>query len=254
MSLSTITGNPFRFNSTNYLNASAGLPNKNFFVKKLKNTLTLKTHFIFNLLNWFLLVNFWSKNVINQGQKNYSVLSLTFSKNFFYFLNLNKILKKWTNSYLLLINLFFFNSNFFVLGSPAFSKETLSLNWYHSKLNFNVWRFCFPYVSLYLNKFSLKTKIFFKKIHKLGINLILVGDTSFHFRNLNYILKSNVYSLGLVDFTLSPWTFNYSLVVALIDKYSISFFYSLILISHKYAAFYKYIYYKNFFTSNLQIK
>jgi hypothetical protein len=43
--------NPFIFSSENFLSSSGNLPNKNFFVKKLKNTLTLKTHFIFNLLN-----------------------------------------------------------------------------------------------------------------------------------------------------------------------------------------------------------
>ena len=226
------------------------LSNINSFVKNKKLNIQIKYPFIWNLFSWFLYINFWSKNKVNKSHGFYMSLNVSFHKKRFFFLNLTRILRKWVDSYSLLINLFYFNWKLITLGSPTFSKETLALNWSCSKLNTHIWKYCFSYFIFNLNTYNMNTKLFFKKLPKLGVNLVLVADTRYHYKNIRYLAWANLHTIGLVDFSLNPWIFNFSLFVTLLDRFTISFFYSLVMMTHKYALFFKYILYRNLWINN----
>jgi hypothetical protein len=133
---------------------------------------------------------------------------INFKKNILV-VNVNQLQRIWNNGFNFLFNFFYFSLNFLLFGSFFFKNEILSYNWNNSILTQTNWKYSYSFFIYKTNKFNDKNDFFFTKLVDCGIDFFLVVDTFFHFKNLFYFKKNNIYTFGLTAFNLNPWLVDY---------------------------------------------
>lgn len=182
-----------------------------------------------NLLNLFFFFNYSYFGKQFNTHFHYNFFYIRNNKNKVIIFNFNKIFLRWNDTYNLLFNIFYYNLNPLLLGSPLFKKEILSLNWQYSNFDINLWRYYFPFFIFKTNKYSPKTDFFFDRISSLGINFFLITDCHFHYKNLSYLKKKNLYTIGLIDVNTQPWIVTYPILTFFESYLTQSFFFKFLL-------------------------
>jgi hypothetical protein len=171
------------------------------------NNLILNLKFNFFLLlinaNWNLIVNstnlFGSlkHNIINVirsfGAHQYSVYSPTY------------LWKFWSNYFLLIINISFYNVQILCFSKIYFKKIVDPFNWLMWSLSFFFWKtinknFFFKY-----SKKSNSTMKFFKYFKSWFYGLTFILDSNFHYSILQIFNKYNIFNFALLDVNCEPW-------------------------------------------------
>lgn len=244
-----------------------------FYNKKLSSYLNTKINYKINNLNFKLLNNdkkisknfFINKNNTNFNKKffnlfflfTYSMYNSYFKVNnvntFFYLKNVkNKIIiidlkkfsNRWNDAYNLIFNIFYYNFNALFFGTNLFKNETLALNWNYNYFDINLWKYYFPFFIFKLNNYNKKTDFFFDKLNNFNINFIFVTDCHYHYKNIHYLKKKSIYTLGLVNINLNPWLVDYPLISFFENFLIQSFFFKLIIYINKKVLFDNYKYFK----------
>lgn len=198
------------------------------------------------LLNIFFFFNYSYFGTQFNFNSQYKLFYLKNVKNKIIIFDLNKFFLRWNDTYNLLFNFFYYNINPLILSSPLFKNETLALNWQYSHFDINLWRYYFPFFIFKTNKYSPKTDFFFDKLDSLNINTFLITDCHYHFKNLHYIKKKNLYGIGLVDMNSSPWDVFYPILVFFESNLSQAFLFKLLIFLDRQVLFIKYSLFKNY--------
>lgn len=189
---------------------------------------------------------------------NYSLFNSDFkphyNSKFFYISNFSdkiiildctKFLIRWKEAYDLIFNIFFYNFNPIIFSSNFFKKEVLALNWNYNTFEINLWKYYFPFFIFKLNNYNKKTDFFFNKLNSLGINFFLITDCLYHFKNLHYIKKKNLYSIGLINLELNPWLVDYPILNFFESFLTQLFFFKLLIFIERRVIFFKHNLFKN---------
>lgn len=195
---------------------------KNVFINKISE---IKN----NMLNVFFFLNYSYFNSQFSYNSLFKLFYVKDVKNQVMIFDISKIFLRWNDAYNLLFNIFYYNLNPVVMGSPFFKNEILALNWTYSSFDFNLWRYYFPFFFFKLNKYNRKTSFFFERLSNLDINFFIVTDCHYHYKNLHYIKKKHYYSVGLIDVNTSPWLVSYPIMAFFESFLSQSFFFKLLL-------------------------
>lgn len=116
---------------------------------------------------------------------------------------------RWLDSYNLLFNLFYSESQFQLFSNKLFIEESLVFNWNYSYRNYKLFKHLQPF-------FMFKDAPHGGYIHSAMQNLLaerldaaIIVDLQNHKRILTYIQKYNLFSLGLVPHNYTPWVVSY---------------------------------------------
>jgi hypothetical protein len=127
-----------------------------------------------------------------------------------------------------------------LFGSFFFKNEILSYNWNNSILTPHNWKYSYSFFVYKTNTFSSKVDFFFWKLNEQGIDFSLVIDTFFHFKNIFYFKKNNIYTFGLIPFNLNPWIVNYAFPILNLSLLTQYFFLKILLLIQKNSLLYKF--------------
>lgn len=199
-----------------------------------------------NLINLFFFLNYSYFGSQFIFKPDFNLFYLKNYKNSIVIFDLNKFFLRWNDTYNLLFNLFYFNINSLVLGSSIFKNETLSLNWQYSNFDINLWRYYFPFFIFKSNKYSSKTSFFLDRLEKFDINVYLITDCHYHYKNLFYLKKKRLYSIGLIDIYTNPWILDYPILSFFESILNQAFFFKLLLFIDRQVLLIKYNFFKNY--------
>lgn len=215
-------------------------PILNFYYTKNNKSLDLKLFNLFYLFNYSLFNNQFKSNY------NFRLFYIRDYSDNIAILDMAMFLARWKDCYDLIFNIFYYNLNPILLGSPVFKDETLALNWNYNHFDINLWRYYFPFFIFKANKYSRRVDFFFKKLSQYNITFYIITDCTYHYKNMHYISKKKIYSIGLINVNVNPWLVEYP-IISFFDSYITQlFFYKLLIFINKQALFFKYNQFKNF--------
>lgn len=229
--------------SLDFLNPDSDVISKN---KIIIKTDTCLTYYFFNL---FFLFNY---TFLENGFSYYTALSLlgTFSvKNKIILTDPTKIIKRWHDAYLILLNVFYFNTVPLIFSIPNFKKEVSALNWNFTKLDINTWKYILPFFIFKLNRLNTKIEFFFEKLKASDLTFFIITDVNYHNKIVHYSNWHKNYSLGLVDGQTNPWQISFPVVVLSNTFFMQFFFLKLIIFINKHSELLKFKYFKKIWTT-----
>lgn len=127
------------------------------------------------------------------------------------YLNLPKMYSKWINTCNFILNLFFIKSNLLVFTVKTLKNEALSFNWSLNLLNYNLFKFSSPLFFSKDTNFGVVSTLIFKKLNQNNLNTVFLTDVKYHEKNLYYLKKFNITTIGLVAHNLNPWLVTYAI-------------------------------------------
>ncbi len=235
----------FNFNNIKKKKFSDSLFSKKFFFQKNNNKLS------YTFFNLFFLFNYSMFNSNFKAHHSMNLFCVYSFSNKLLILDPVKFLLRWKESYDLLFNIFYYNFNPLIFSSNLFKNETLALNWNYNIFDINLWRYYFPFFVFKLSNFNKKTDFFFDKMNYKGINFFIITDSQYHFKNLHYINKKNLYSIGLVNVNLNPWILTYPIITFFENFMTQLFFFKFLVIVERKVLFQKYNFLKNIWVNFL---
>lgn len=195
--------------------------------------------------NLFFLFNYSLFNKQFKPNANFDLFYIKKIKNEIILINTKKFNERWTDAYNLLFNVFFYNLNYLLFGSPFFKKEILALNWNNNLLEINMWRYYFPFFIFKLNKHNKQVSYYLDKLNFLEINFYLITDCAYHYKNLYYLKKKNLYSVGLISINLNPWLIDYPIITFFENYITQLFFFKLMIFIQRQVFMIRFFDYKN---------
>lgn len=196
------------------------------------------------LFNFLFFFNYYNQTNLHKLHFNYRLLFANIVNNNVT-LNNTKVVQCWTHCFFFLFNIFYYNLNPTLFSTLVFKNETLAINWLNYEHKLSLWNYSSSFFYFKTNKFNIKIEFFFKKLAFLNLNFIFISDCSYHYKNLYYLNKNNLCTLGLVDCTINPWLITYPLPCLTNSLIIQLFFIKFLLFSYKHVLQIKYEYYKN---------
>lgn len=211
----------------------------------LLNTPQRMTNFsLSKLFSFFLIFNYNTRNSqfdTNQYLKFFYLKSSAGAGRFF---NINKIFNRWKQANLFIYNIFYYNFNIFIFGSPLFKTEILSLNWIYNDFDANAWRYYFNFFMFKNGVFDKKVEFFYQKLQSFGIDFYFVTDPSYHYKNIYFFNKFKFFTVALFDINLKFDLFSYSIPTSGSNFLFQFFFFKLLLTLYKESQTFRYGIYK----------
>lgn len=140
-------------------------------------------------------------------------------------LNITKLYSKWKNTYNFLTNLFFLKTSMFIFSNKIFKNETLSFNWSRNLLNYNLFKYSSPIFFLNDTRYGVTPTLIFKRFEQKGLEISFLTDIKYHEKNLYYLKRFNIYTIGLVPYNSNPWVVSYSIPISTSSVYIQYFFF-----------------------------
>jgi len=139
-------------------------------------------------------------------------------------LNISKLYLKWINTYNLLINLFFFKTSLLLFSNKTLKNETLGFNWSQNLLSYKLFKYTSPIFFLKDSKYGVTPTLIFKRFEQKSLSTAFLTDVKYHEKNLYYLKRFHIYTIGLVPYNLNPWMVSYSIPTS-INSVFIQFFF-----------------------------
>lgn len=153
--------------------------------------------------------------VITHLNRNYKVFFLgLLNKQTYPYLNVTKLFQMWTQTHLLIYNLFFNQTQVLVFSTKILQKEAYAFNWLDDSKTYSLFKYSIPFFFLKNPSYGLETDIGFSKLSTLGLETSFITDVRYHYRTVNFLKKYDVYTIGLVPYNMSPWTLHYPIPVS----------------------------------------
>jgi len=127
------------------------------------------------------------------------------------YLNLTKMYAKWSNTCNFILNLFFIKSNLMIFTIKTLKTEALSFNWSFNLLNYNLFKYSSPVFFSKDTSFGVIPTLIFKKFSQNNLSTVFITDVKYHEKNLYYLKKFNMTTIGLVSYNLNPWLVTYAI-------------------------------------------
>lgn len=199
----------------------------------------------YKFFNIYFLFNYSLFNSNFKIHPNFKLFYVNNSSNKIILVDSTKFVLRWKESYDLIFNIFFYNFNPMIFSTNFFKKETLSLNWNYNTFDINLWKYYFPFFIFKLNNYNRKTDFFFDKLNDMQINFFFISDCMYHFKNLHYMKKKNMYTVGLLNINLDPWIISYPLISFFDSFLTQLFFFKILIFIERKSLLMKYIFFKN---------
>lgn len=161
-----------------------------------------------------------------------------------HYINLPKIYAKWQNTCNFILNLFFIKSNLIVFTIKTLKTEALSFNWSFNVLNYNLFKYASPMFFSKDTSFGIASTLIFKKLSQNNVNTVFLTDVKYHEKNLYYLKKFNITTIGLVSYNLNPWLVTYAIPTATNSLFIQYFFIKLLIYFQQYSLNRQYNLYK----------
>ena len=209
---------------------------------KITSNLKLKQSLLINLLT-ILNYNFYNKLFATNTTNN--LLNVFNKSNRLLIVDGRNIINRWNDAYTLFYNIFFYNHQYLIFSSAVFKQETLAINWDANVFDLNLWRYYSPFFCYKINRYNEKSNFFFKKLIENNINIFLITDINYHYKNLHYLKKKNAFTIGLISITDDLATVAYP-ILTLSDNYVVQlFFFKFVTYAQKNTLYNKYYNFKN---------
>ncbi len=85
---------------------------------------------------------------------------------------------------------------------------------------------------------------FFSKLQEMGLDLFLITDVAYHFKNLHLLKNLQYYLIGLVPINMSPWLIDYPIIIFFNSFLIQLFFFKLLIFVKKNILFKNYFFFK----------
>jgi hypothetical protein len=131
-----------------------------------------------------------------------------------------------------------------VYSTPFFKNETLSLNWSLNKWDIRSWKYCYPFFVFKTNLFSQKTNFFYDKLITLGYTFFIVTDCIYHYKNIYFFKKKQLYTVGLIPLNVNPWLVTYPVFASSNNYLNQIFFLQTVIYSQKKALYLHFCFFK----------
>lgn len=189
--------------------ASTFLTNPNLKTFPEQKVFQSKLYFFSKIISLLFLFNSYVLEASTKLHFNYKLL---FGRRIssILWINSNRFIHTWFNSFSFIYNIFYFNLSPLIFGSYAFKKEILAFNWKFFHADIVLWKFSFSFFIFKTNSFSKKIDFFYKKIYTLGVDFLFITDALYHVKNLYYFNKYKIFTLGLVSGTMDPWLVSFA--------------------------------------------
>lgn len=153
--------------------------------------------------------------VVTHLNSNYKTLFIgLFNKNSYPYINTTKLFQIWTQTYTLLFNLFFNQTQVLLFSTKILQKEAYAFNWSRDVKTYLLFKYSIPFFFLKNPSYGLETDIGFSKLATLGLEVSFITDVRYHYRTVNFLKKYNIYTIGLVPYNISPWTLHYPIPIS----------------------------------------
>jgi len=92
--------------------------------------------------------------------------------------------------------------------------------------------------------FGIASTLIFKKLSQNNVNTVFLTDVKYHEKNLYYLKKFNITTIGLVSYNLNPWLVTYAIPTATNSLFIQYFFIKLLIYFQQYSLNRQYNLYK----------
>jgi hypothetical protein len=163
-----------------------------------------------NLLTLYLsLLNIVSDTTLEINGSYRSFFIFEFSKNYPPYINISKVLLKWKNSYNFLYNIFFQNIIVLTFSSKVLKKEVNAFNWSIFSFDYNLFKLVSPFFTIKNLDYGEPSLSLRKMFRTQKINNSIIIDMPYHYRTVQLLRSSDIYTIALTPFNINPWTINY---------------------------------------------
>lgn len=174
-----------------------------------------------------------SPYLIPHGQ--FKAFFLVQSKDGTLFFNIGRVYKRWTNTYNLLLNLFFKHVNILLFSSKSFKQEVTAFNKQLNLIEQTLFKRATPYFYLQDAPYGAETLAMFTELENQGSNIAFITDFRYHEKNAFFLRKCNNYTLSLIPLTMNPWVVSYCIPTATTNIMLEYFFLKLLAFIKQYA-------------------
>ena len=184
-----------------------------------------------NLLSYFKVYyrsSLLSDTVIFKAHSSWKYLYLTPNITTCY-LNISRSFTKFKLFINLINSIFHFNLKILFLGSNFFKNEINALNWQSFKSIPVMWRYVYPILTIRPSRIFNDGWLVFYKLKFEGYNISFLLDASYHSKNLYYLNKAGIYTIGGVPLWYNASIVNFAIPMTSDSVISQVFLYRLIL-------------------------
>ena len=118
---------------------------------------------------------------------------------------------RWLDSYNLLFNLFFVESQIQLFTNKLFIEEALVFNWNYNYRNYKLFKYTQPFFIFSDAPHGGYIHSAMSEILTQRLDMCILVDVRNHKRLLTYIQKYSLFSIGLIPTNYSPWMVSYAL-------------------------------------------
>lgn len=118
---------------------------------------------------------------------------------------ISKFYSRWKNAHTLLLNLTFFKSNLLAFTNKIFVEESMVFNWRLNYTQYKFFKYTQPLLTLSDSSYGNDTRKFFQYLSLNPIDAALITDIKSHEKNVFFLTKTNVYTVGLIPANYRPW-------------------------------------------------
>ena len=215
-----------------------------------------KQNNIFQFLKKFYFILFYKNNFnFKNNNFNFSLLNKiymykTTSHVFSY--DVVNLYNRWTTLYWILYNIFYYDNKILIFGTYEYRKEIFALNWNKLIFTWNLWQYIQWWFILKTNRYNKQTRLFFKQLLVININILIFLNIFYHFRLINSIKYSCIQTIGLVPITFSINFYLLSIIIFELSFYIQFYFLYFLIFIKKYALSTQYLQYFKLWIFNKQ--
>ena len=155
------------------------------------------------------------------GHQNLPYFSIHSSlKSFFFFqtshqyytLNVSKFYARWTTTYKLLLNIFYFNIDMLVFSTKVFRTEATAFNWALTRWDYTLFKQVTPYFFLKDMKHGHTSLDVLSIFSENAATVTLITDFQYHEKNSQFLKRLGNYVVSVVPWNFNPWVVNYPII------------------------------------------
>lgn len=127
--------------------------------------------------------------------------------------NLKRCYMRWSGSYVLLYNLFYYNHNILIFGHKIFRVDILALNTLTCPPSKFFFKHATPFYNFKDSIYGSTMDNLIKVLKAFKLQTAFISDLTNHEKTAVSLKKADVYTVGIVPFSTNPWVVSYPIPV-----------------------------------------
>lgn len=120
---------------------------------------------------------------------------------------------RWSNFSFFMLNVFYYGGQVFSFGNPLIRKEIEACNWSRKRWQIHEWLWVKSHFSLQTKRASEGGSFFIYKLSLEWNCVCLFTHPSYNSSMIHYLRRHNIPLIGLIDSSINPWWFFYTLPI-----------------------------------------